>query len=554
MPNRENYDPNEYIDSSYRLEIESNNETAPINPITTAANVQVKIGYDENSSNVIQLNSIINNDILTQYSESEFGDHDSAIVGSFSHKITEQNRYDSYYSTNNGEDRLYPPQTLLKVTEEILIDTNRTITDLSSTIDNMVKSAGNSHHSGNDYFDAVYINYKPVNQNNELYDPMYGYEGMTPSTNNDLTIRFYTDIRWHDKLASEDSDSRIVKVTLYAHPFGIRYVYDMNDENNKIETATDSNKGFKKYIGMKLIHQDRINNDNPITFPAKTSDGFNVMLIRSEYLYKEYDPIGYRPDFDLNEYMFNGYYCPIIVELKDGSIIHCNTWDNSITPHRLFPGIGNAGFLDGKEYDKAMLFPIVAPLFLLCFEYIDGDTHRATTPLRRWYDSILNKSTPDNYGMSLDNYTEFFRIINGIYSVYDDYSYTQSKYVVLKTGLGNRKVNKLKPILYIPEFISFDYIDMECLGAKVRLKYDHKNDGRLIQTPIGEFKEYIVTTDPIYIQNTVRFSSLKIAISLPEECCQCFQTHHMSRFNKLTSSELPEDTNVTMDNENNHRD
>ena len=69
MPNRENYDPNEYIDSSYRLEIESNNETAPINPITTAANVQVKIGYDENSSNVIQLDSIINNDILTRYSE-----------------------------------------------------------------------------------------------------------------------------------------------------------------------------------------------------------------------------------------------------------------------------------------------------------------------------------------------------------------------------------------------------------------------------------------------------------------------------------------------------
>ena len=71
---------------------------------------------------------------------------------------------------------------------------------------------------------------------------------------------------------------------------------------------------------------------------------------------------------------------------------------------------------------------------------------------------------------------------------------------------------------------------------------------------IREFKEYIVTTDPIYIQNPVRFNSLKIAISLPEECCQHFQTHHMSRFNKLTSSELPEDTNVTTDNENNHRD
>lgn len=554
MPNRENYDPNGYIDSSYRLEIESNNETAPINPITTAANVQVKIGYDENSSNVIQLDSIINNDILTQYSESEFGDHDSAVVGSFSHKMTEPNRYDSYYSTNNGEDRLYPPQTLLKVTEEILIDTNKTVSDLSSTIDKMVKSAGNNHHSGHDYFDAIYINYKPINQNNELYNPMYGYEGITPSTNNDLTIRFYTDIRWHDRLSSEDGDSRIVKVTLYTHPFGIKYVYDMNDENNKIEIDTDRNNGFKKYIGMKLIHQDRINDDNPITFSAKTSDGYNVMLIRSEYLYKEYDPIGYKPDFDLNEYMFNGYYCPIIVELKDGSIIHCNTWDNNITPHRLFPGIGNAGFLAGKEYGKDMLFPIVAPLFLLCFEYIDGNTHRATTPLRRWYDSILNKSTPDNYGMSLDDYTGFFRIINGIYSTYDDYNYTQSKYVVLKMGLGNRKVNKLKPILYIPEFISFDYIDMECLGSKVRLEYDDKNDGRLIQTPIGEFKEYIVTTDPIYIQNPVRFNSLKIAISLPEECCQHFQTHHMSRFNKLTSSELPEDTNVTTDNENNHRD
>ena len=112
----ENIGNDEYIDGSSRIEISENGETTPVNPITTAQSVQVKIGSTDTD-----LQTIINNDIYASYNVSDIN---NAVSGTIERNLVDTNA--PHYIKDNGE-WAYGLDSIVKATSNAISDVSHNI-------------------------------------------------------------------------------------------------------------------------------------------------------------------------------------------------------------------------------------------------------------------------------------------------------------------------------------------------------------------------------------------------------------------------------------------
>ena len=486
----ENIGNDEYIDGSSRIEINENGETTPVNPITTAQSVQVKIGSTDTD-----LQTIINNDIYASYGVSDLNNA-AAVSGTIEKNLVDMNA--PHYINDNGE-WVYGLNFIARATSNAISDVSHNIETLKADIEKQKENIQSSS-SSNILSDKVLFS-KDI-----FTDIVIGEKEIDNKTNYMSKSKIY-DVRFDINSKSVVSElllkHRPIRAHFYMAPFGIEYSSDIIQDS-------DINGAFFR-CEIKYESTSRY----WLASSLKTTDGNNVIVYNPwPHFYDIMRDVTYSDGTIIPIYMekcniYNDTFYIGKLELSGGKVVYIDKISPDQTKsstHYLEPHDGRS---EVPDIGKLLSDMTCCPIFIQ--QYDSAYSHMVTGSIKpesliEWYDSVKS-----NNGMSSDLYDNFIKLYNDHYQNYNNNVIYNYRYIKIGVTAGIFDTDRrFKLQLCLPKFMirggyninisngGVPNIFLDVYGAIIPI---NKKTSSLrdddIETPYGLYN--VIDTDYIYM-------------------------------------------------------